>query len=369
MKRSLESQQFTPEQKKAEITKDEIAARVLDKELEVDDRNLRNLPSIMKWTLNINKGKEHWSKEKTESMISGLARGMIAERVNLLVPLDQAETILPDPRIQKMISESSIISTSDESIPALGVNMRTREIVEGRLKGKKPGILQAAVRDTIKVPDVVPEKLRDQYISDVIEGYGGSSPSPEADAGIHYEETTIPDAFIKYHYQIIGAVESKAYSAGEFKLYVDEAKKQRKLHVEVSTERYNEFLGAEEEHWGGGINLGFDVEGEQRMVDILRDSLYGADAMDDYVPILLRVPADVDNQDIEEYYGLCRELGLENMIVQKLPFSSEELDELGVKAIKAVKEEFTKRDHMSLSNRELKVLGEYADIDFESEPS
>ncbi len=381
-KHSTETEGFSLEESissEDEVSKDEITAEALDKNLEVDGSTHEEIPEILKWTFNFNKGKEHYSKKATQTLLNGVVRGIMTERISHLTPLNQAGTI--DPRegsLAHLLSELEMVTPQDLTLPTIGVkrNWKSDPWKNPRFtarwqKGKKSGLLQGAVYSTVDVPKEIPEKEKSAYVSEVVEGYGGAKPktkseeSEGAQAGLYYKETTMPDAFITHKDGVLaGVVEVKAYSPQEFALYVAKAKENQSLQVFIETEEYNKALGVDEEHYGGGLHLGFDIEGEQRMLDILRDATTQAAPLEGSVPVVLRVPSDVANENIKKFRELCLDLGYENVAVQKLPYTFEELQEMSKQAIRNMKEEFTGNRKLQFSKRELGVLGEYAGVDF-----
>jgi len=368
------------EEKQENISRNEkLVVDVLDKALKIDGKKLKDIPGSLKWSLDFtkaNKGEGEISHEAVKSLMSGVIRGSITERVSCLVPLEAAETFLPPgEETASVLAGVRIVNTSE--LPSLRVERSWKKgywenpkLREGQLAGKKAGILQSAAASTVAVPKGVLRKYKEQYKAEVIEGYGGSPPSPSkktenregAEGGLYYDKTTMPDGFIvSQEGTLVGVVEVKAYSPKEFQLYVEEARKQGRLSLDIDQKTYNEYLETESTQYGGKIRLGLDIDGEQKMLDILR----GADSLDPLEVdglVVLRVPNDVNRDDIEGFQLHCQKLGYHNVVVQRLPLSFDELNQLGKQAVITLQEEFKKKDNRALKKNELRILEEYADI-------
>lgn len=362
----------SPEAQKPDEIKSEVKSRVLDPELEVDGKDLHELPKLLKWTYDFNKGDEHFSPKAAESLLKGAIRGVVTERASQLVALNEGEMVVPkEGTLKDYLGGCRTISGYDESIPTLGVySERTRsgkKLSWGSQRGKKMGILQAATRSTISIPDNIPRREVPQYILELVEGYGGTPPRTGGEgsqAGLHYEETAMPDSFVmNSDDEFVGVVETKAYTPEEFSLYVRKAKEKGYLEVDVDYDEYYEATGVDAEHYGESMRLGFDIDGQQRMLDILRDAINEKEPLENTGIVLLRVPSDIVDDDIEELEQLSRRYGYGNLAVQKLPFTSDELDELGKRVVGKIGDDFSKHSNYRFANRELKILSEYAGVD------
>lgn len=363
----------------SEKTKENITSQVLDLDLKVDGKTLYELPGLLKWTHDINKKDENYSPKASGELLPGIVRGIVTERISQLVELKEGEVVVPKKgTLRNYLSECEIISAFDPRIPTLGVSnseMRNKneptELKEGWWQGSKPGILQAATRATVDIPKEVSEKDSSQYILEVVQGYGGSKPGSTgkseisgAEAGLYYSQTAIPDSFlINRENEFVGVVETKAYSPEEFSLYVKKAAEQGSFEVQISDEDYNQALMTETEHYGGTIRLGFDIEGQQKMLDILRDAHNQLDPLENMGIVILRIPADVSETDISEFDDLCHDFGYDNVVVQKLPFSFEEIDQIGKEAVRKIGNGFREAKKFKFADRELKVLSEYSGVE------
>ena len=90
-----------------------------------------------------------------------------------------------------------------------------------------------------------------------------------------------------------------------------------------------------------GMRLGTDVDGLRRMVSVINKNPTSVDVIDsttaevsintNYLkeyPVIIRVPSDIHDEDITRFFVICDKLSYKNIFIQKLPFTSEDINTL-----------------------------------------
>jgi hypothetical protein len=184
-------------------------------------------------------------------------------------------------------------------------------------------------------------------------------PDGEEKTPLMYEETALPDQFIVKDGKIAGAVEVKAYTPEEFRIWVGQLEANLETEQKLDTltdsiiktgrlgrnslqtyiypgEELPKDVTATE-----GMRLGVNIDGIRKLVQIANNEPFVIDKVDpetaevtqeDYnkeYPVVIRVPSDINEADIERMGRVIERLGYANVALQKLPFSVKDLHELG----------------------------------------
>lgn len=224
---------------------------------------------------------------------------------------------------------------------------------EGRILDSKKTKAQNKIIDSalkyISHPDR--DKEPEKYVKSLIE-YEGDPP---------YISTILPDSLIiGSSGKLEGAVEVKAYLPEEVKALVKTLEEVEKLEsqrelpgskeegVRLSKlSKYNRqglsvTISSEEFSSMGGMRLGADIDGIRKFITIsnspdtsqslkydMVDSVTGEVHQEEFEhPVILRLPRDVADEDIKKLGGLSEKFGYKNVIIQKIPFGSNDINML-----------------------------------------
>ena len=311
----------------------------------------KNLPDKLKWMIGFNKTEgEAWTPEKAEGRIKGYLRALIAERVSSLIEIGQAETVYQSPNMSgDLLSDLSIAS----------LNQITGQYTkEGALKF---AVSRSLEKSPVKYPNLL-SGLEERWATladlvqrtnkEIVEGYASKDLGDRPSGGIFYEEGVVPDAFaIDLDSNILGLVEVKAYLPREVEIMVTNIRnsERRVPRTHVSTEI-------------GEMDLGVDLDREVKFVDIIRTNGFSQSvALNEKAVIILRFPKDSSDEYLKEYGKIIVDYGFVNVLIQKLPFSSEEITQLSRRCVKSRMPELEwGGNRMNFSERELQVLRKFA---------
>jgi hypothetical protein len=176
------------------------------------------------------------------------------------------------------------------------------------------------------------------------------------DSADTYYDYTLPDTFVEsLGGEIVAPIEVKAYSEEEIKIWTEDLKKLAEDMRSTPTLKTKSQVGDRE------MNLGLEPTAELRFIELMNFVRLGnensesfkhyyeklATTEPDESPIVLRFTEDISDQAIQELGKACEKLGFTNLVIQKLPFTREEL---GIGA-----QHFCKKNLDKLSDR--KVAG------------
>lgn len=376
-----------------ESFKHKLAEQVY-RELIGDSVKCAELLARVKWSMGVQKrgGRDvPWSSDAAEGKLSGNLRGLVAEAVSEGMPLLEAQTVFNSKGVT--LEKFSVVSPQEfAGSPSNKKGDVLSHLLKQSLKNKP---LQAfdptvrmknnpiiatfkAERETAKAPEVSREEYNRQiraYLEEarkhmeeeIVQGYAyapvrekGGSITP---AGEWYGSTVIPDALIIDQDVPVGIVEVKAYQADELAklLALIRTTGKESIRYTGTADQFGKtYSGAEKDPY----SLGADLNGEVAFVDILRGlaGLGRGKTLDNLV--VLRFPNDIPDNLLSQYGEVAVSCGFSNVVIQKLPFSGEELDIIAKELVKAQWSDLSSHStKANFSDRELRVLKTYAGIE------
>lgn len=313
----------------------EVVGKILSEEWQWNGQGISDLPSLAKYMLIGNNRKGNpLAPEQERQLLEGILRGATAERVSGAIPLLKAETVYSS------ISEEKArdLNTID---PGSIFNPPSKErFLRGSLRR---GLEKSPLRRGYEA------ETREDLEEDIILGYAGNK------GGLFYTESVMPDAFLS---DLRGFVEVKAYMPYELKAWIDHLIRTGELSFSASDEELKAHGGVFHPHASGDLHLGADLLAEIEFIDNLRaghkeDGELGLDSI-----VILRFPSDSPDESLKELgLYLHEKAHLQNVIIQKLPFSSEELTTLAIEIFASQKDAIYKGEGKKpFSKRELKEV-------------
>jgi len=180
-----------------------------------------------------------------------------------------------------------------------------------------------------------------------------------------YVATTLPDEFLEdSEGKIVGVIEVKAYTPPEVKNWIEALKQSKSLEFETfglsEQEKSDKAADAAFYNRRGsqvnildnnlkptGMRLGVDFEGLRYFINVANNEtphtalkvkvdlinnetaeVVQREVAFEY-PVIVRLPQDIPDEDILELGSILEELGVSNIAIQKLPFTSKEINEKG----------------------------------------
>lgn len=322
----------------------------------IDASALRILDKI-KWQLGFTRRREvkktPFDPRRFEVLLDGCLRGDFAERLSVVLPISQGETVFSIgdfAEIEMAAFETLTGQHAKEQILAYAV---TKSLQEVPLKNFRDYLRDKGIGD-----GETRKRILEQMEREIVIGFscrGNSS----FKAGILYADTVIPDGvLVDTKGEVVGFTEVKAYLPEEFDVLLRYLKQ---LKAKGGLTHPNGILSIERGGVKMDLNLGADIFGEIKFVDNFRRVGYGLEDLDREMPILLRFPSDVSDESLKSYGETLQELGLSNILIQRLPVSSSQLSE---RARRFVGDHLGKikggATGLTYSKREARVLGSYA---------
>lgn len=389
MNTSVESSLYETSVPPAETSKKDLAQEVHD-EIISDKELCDEILSKVKWSLSIQKNSENkvpWGPEYAKERISGNLRGVVAEAVSEKVALGDAETVYSSADVDmgsyKTISprEFSNAPTNRKGDVLSHLLKRSLEekplqVFDPKVRNPNNPIVKQFKEEQMKknAPRVSSEeysRLLKEYLNrekekmngEIVEGYTwttvkGKDGSPGYPAGEWFGSTVIPDRLIiDGNGKLAGILEDKAYPADELAKLISLIKKSGKQAMSyrgTAADFGKTYLGADKEPY----NVGADLDKETAFADIIGGLKEGTPEKGTDNLVVLRFPADMPDNLLNQYGEMICSCGYQNVVIQKLPFS---VSELGVIAKEVVKSQWDNLENFS--KRELTVLREWAGIE------
>ncbi len=359
-----------------------------------DKEKCEEILARVKWSMGVNKrnGKDvPWNPDATRGKLSGNLRGLVAEAVSEKLSLLDIQTVFSskDPHLEglSVVSPQEFAGSGGNKKGDVLAHMLEESLREKPLQMFDPTvrmpnnpIIAGFKKERLesKAPQVTPQeygrllrdymaRIEEETNDQIVKGYTyapvrekGGSVTP---AGELYVRTVIPDALILDQGTPVGLVEVKAYQADELAKLLTLIRTTGKEGI-----RYTGHAGQFGKTYPGAENdpysLGADLDGEVAFVDILRGLAGLGTERDSHNLVVLRFPADIPDNLLIQYGVMIVSYGFRNVIIQKLPFSGEELDVIARELVKAQWPDLNSHSSKgNFSNRELEVLKQYADIE------
>jgi len=385
MEKPNESQQvvtgITPEISKKNLAQEVYSDRKLGKEI----------VEKAKWSLDIQKqngNKIPWSPEATEEKLSGYLRGLVAEAVSNKISLTSAQNVFTygDTTLAalKVVSPqeyagsitnrkgdvlSHILAESFEKKPlrVFDPNIHLNDnliISQFKLDRLISGAPRVSPQDYAIELRRYMENKKDKMQEEIIKGYAYAPKKGDTIAGEWYDSTVIPDGIILDKEGVpAGVLEVKAYSPADELAFllkkIEEGGKSSTYFEGKASDFGKTYPGANIDNY----KMGVELDKETEFVDIIRGvSGKGADR-DASNLVLLRFPSDIPDNLLMQYGEKIVSCGYRNVVIQKLPFSGEELN---VIAKEIVKHQWGNLDlqlyKLNFSNREIEVFKNWAGV-------
>jgi hypothetical protein len=379
-----------------ETPKQDLAQEVY-KEITSDKELCGEILSKVKWSLSIQKNGEKsgpWNPELAKERISGNLRGMVAEAVSEKIPLSDAETIYSSKNTD-LGSYKTVSSQEFSNAPTNRKGDVLSHLLKKSLEEKPLQVFDPNIRDSNNPivqqfkkerklnnePKVSPEEYikllktymktqKENYNEDIIRGYTwamikGKNGKVDIPAGEWFGSTVIPDRLVvDGNGKLAGILEDKAYPADELaKLFsiIKEKGKQAVFYHGTAADFGKTFRGADDEPY----TIGADLDKETTFADIIGALKEGASEKGADNLVVLRFPADMPDNLLNQYGEMISSYGYQNVVIQKLPFSVGELEVIAKEVVKSHWNNLLLQlgKDRNFSDRELNVLREYAGIE------
>jgi len=375
----------------SEISKKDLADRVY-KDLTANKETCEGILSRVKWSLDFQKriGNDiPWSPEAIKERISGNLIGFIAETVSEKIPLLDAQTVFNPGKIPleslKVVSPQEFAGSDSNKKGDVLAHMLRKSFEEKPLKMFDPNIrlknnpvigMFKEERRKSGAPQVpsqeygrqlreymvrMKEEMEEETIKSYAYGEVKEKDGSVTPAGEFFGQTAISDGIVIKEGEPVGIFEVKAYKAEELDkamLLIRKSGKEATYFKGTAADFGKKYPGADKEQY----NIGADIDKEVAFVDILRGLTgKGTDMGADNL-VLLRFPNDIPDNLLTQYGEMVVSYGFTNVVIQKLPFSREELEIIAKEVIKSRWSilNFQLLKGNNFANRDLNVLHEYA---------
>lgn len=370
----------------AEISKSDLANEVRHK-LTSDKGACEAILNQVKWSLDIRNqnGKIPWNSQLIRNKLSGKLIGSVAEAVDERVSLMDAETVFNPKNISledlKVVSPqvfsgattnrkadvfSRLLRKSFEEKPLAAFNPQKRiknnplidKFKEERAFFKAPQVPPQEYTSLLREYMIeAKEKIEDEFVQ-------GYAHHPE---GEFYASTVIPDGLVVKGDNLIGMFEVKAVKAEELDRAMTIIRSNKKRGgretsvVGTAADFGHTYPGADKEQY----RMGVDLDKEAEFVDILQGLTGKGENLGVNNLIILRFPDDIPDNLLNQYGEMIVSCGYTNVVIQKLPFSREELNVIAKEVVKSRWQSLYAQlsGNKNFSLRDLNVLGEYAGIE------
>lgn len=379
----------------SEISKQDLADQV-HKGLIADKVACEEMLARVKWSLDLQNrsgNKITWGPEAIKGRISGNLIGFIAEAVSEKIPLSNAQTVFNPQTIPlealKVVSPQEFADSTSNAKGDILAYMLRRSFEEKPFKFLDPkvrvknnplidmfkkerresGASQVSSQEYGIELGKYLVRMKDAMEEEVIEGYAHEK-AREKDgsvtpAGEFIKATVIPDGIVtdKEGYPV-GVFEVKAYDAEELgdAMFLIRKRGREATYFKGTAANFGKmYPGADKEQY----SIGVDIDKEVAFVDILRGLTGKGTDMGAGNLVLLRFPNDIPDNLLIQYGEMIVSYGFTNVVIQKLPFSREELDIIAREVIKSKwgTLSFQSLRGSNFSERDLEVLRKYAGIE------
>ncbi len=213
--------------------------------------------------------------------LDGLMRGSIAEQYSEILPISDAATVFST---GENVSDISLTTFKTQ----FGVNVK-HKILE---KVVRKSLVEKPVSLRNLGEALTPEDA-DVLVEEIVYGYSAKQEN-FPNAGILYEESTIPDGVLQNGQgEIVGFSEVKAYLPEEFDGLIEKLPDQ--------------------------------LPNEITFIDNIRTVGFGNKALRDDMPMLLRFPSDIPDASLQSLRQRLQEHGFTNVLIQKMPLTSRQI--------------------------------------------
>ncbi len=201
-------------------------------------------------------------------------------------------------------------------INTIGIDPKLTEIRENReLSGDVKALLYRKWAERKRI-----QLAQHEYITG-FSGWSSNSGNSQHETTLK-EEFTMPDAFILHGDELRGIVEVKCYKPEETKALATAMRDVNFLGHKVSYKSNS----------GNTFNLGADIDKIQNFGNFINAQI-GLENQYGEFPVVLRFPADSDPEDLKAIFEYYKKRG-NNVIIQTLPVTSKEIDDLAKTAIR-----------------------------------
>ena len=374
-----------------EVSRQDLAEKVLES-LVTDKRKCEEILSKVKWSLGVQKKKNEtsnsWNSDAISERVEGNLRGFVTETVSENIPLYKAENVFSSGEIPletlKVVSPQEFAGSFSNKKGDVMSTLLRRSLEDKPLRVFDPEVRVSGnpiisqfkeKRSREKSPQVSSQEYGDQLrrylkqveketIEQIIQGYTYSSVKEKdgstTPAGEWYDTTVIPDGIIVNEGVPVGVVEVKAYQTeelGKLLSLIRASGKNAISYKGTATDFGKNYQGADTEPF----SLGVDLNSEVAFVDILRGLADKGKERDTYNLIVLRFPNDIPNNILSQYGEMIVSYGYRNVVIQKLPFSNSELDDMAKEVVRSQwgSLSFQLLRGGNFSDRELNILEQY----------
>ncbi len=377
-----------------EISKKDLADRIY-KDLTSDKGACEEILSRVKWSLDFQKriGNEiPWSPEAIKERISGNLIGFIAETVSEKIPLSDAQTVfnprkipleslkvvspqkftgLPSNKKSDILADGIRRSLNEKPLRIFDPNVRLKNnpaiemFKEGRRKSGAPQVSpQEYGRQLREYMALMEEEMEKELIKGYAYGEVREKDGSVTPAGEFFGGTVIPDGIVTKEgeeEEPVGIFEVKAYTAEELDramALIRKSGKEATYFKGTAADFSKKYPGADKEQYG----IGVDIDKEVAFVDILRGLTGEGTGTGVENLVLLRFPNDIPDNLLIQYGEMIVSYGFTNVVIQKLPFSREELNIIAKEVIKSRWSILSLQllKGKNFSSRDLDVLHKYA---------
>ncbi len=344
------------------------------------------------------------SDERVISFIEGNLKGMVAEKLSVLLGFDNVETVFKSDGFPGMgfslealetLSPGDYVGSSNRKADIISTALKNslEDKPLGYRKGKDDSEIVSDFKESRRGKPYLPKeqygellrfyikttrkKLSDalsKINEDLLEDY--KSPPRNAPLGYDtfvgemFRNTVIPDAFIIKKGEktdLVGLVEVKAYTPDELATLIDKIKKNEgsqesgtRFKVTGTAYEFGKiFPGAEKVKF----NMGFDINKEVGFVDFIRGVSKGESNRYEQNIVVLRFPKDIPNNLLSQFGQLIVDYGYPNVVIQKLPFSNQDLIDISRRIVNdTFSDVWLQRLKMNFSDKEIALLDTYRKI-------
>lgn len=397
---------------------------VLDESWEWNGKGLDELPGLAKWMFKLNKQQSERFDPKVErELLMGLFRGYMGERISgALKGLDQAESVFSTIPLEDLTGLELIDPADVEGGPNKGYILAAA--VRAGLSDFSPNLPEEISKEEAarfdaelkiylqKHPELVDAEAQriledgkedihtmsearrvaftrlmeeegfetrkeaiEAMKEDIALGLGayGYKASKkwgleESDPGILHFDSEMPDGFAPGGE---GPVEVKSLKPYELKAWIEAL-----LARKVPSANLTEFIsddalrragGKFVPHSDGKLPFRLNIDAEVQFTDDVRagHSKEGVEPLGRDAFVILRFPKDANENDLKALGKMLHEdLHFSRVLIQRMPFTSDEIDELALEAVASQRDLFAKppegtkgRKGMTFKDRELQLIG------------
>jgi len=310
--------------------KDEIVRAVLDEYKPWYGCFLESVPSFLKRQVDNerNRARNNGGEFDFLDYVKGRMRGIVGERLNGFTKLEDAETVFSSGlgKELKGARVADFYEFVDESLDLKGKAAVLATSVKHGMSHPGSGLIMSL---TPEVDDTIVDK-------EIVEGYA-------THGGVFDIDASIPDAALvddKNH--IIGAVEIKSYTSDETHAWVKSLLNDSFDRVHKKTGEIFRTPPVSEQNFERLIDrkkLGANFEKLLKFSENFRTGFEGRDlGFPEKAIFVLRFPSDANDKDLKQLGELMNNYGYRNVVIQELPFSCEEINDLSKEVLEILLE-------------------------------